>query len=99
MNPDLETFNKMLVGSVMGRDHSGRDVAGDFRSLFLRDDVGKRVLFMLMNWCGEYDAPPESNEELQRWAGKREVAAFIKAALYADLTTQPEPEIDENGRR
>lgn len=91
MNPDLEQFNKLLVGSVMGRAHTGEDVAGDFRHLFLREDaVGKRVLFMLMNWCGEYAGPPEDNDALQRWAGKREVAALIKAALYADLTTPPE---------
>jgi len=47
---------------------------------------------MLMSWCGEYDVadddgrvPPIDNNELQRWAGKREIAARIKAALYADL--------------
>ena len=55
-------------------------------------DRGKRVLFMLMTWCGEYDVsndegrvPPLDPNALQRWAGKREIAARLKAALYADL--------------
>jgi hypothetical protein len=87
---ELEAFNKTLVGSVMGREHTGTDVAGDFRHLFLRDDaLAKRVLFMLMNWCGEYEGPPEDNAALQRWAGKREVAVYIKTALYADLPGVP----------
>jgi hypothetical protein len=94
LKPDLEKFNQLLVGSVLGREHKGTDVAGDFRSLFLREpnELSRRVLFMLMNWCGEYEGPPEDNAALQRWAGKREVAALIKAALYADLTTPPTPE-------
>ena len=87
---DPEVFNKMLVGSVAGRVHDGEDVAGDFRHLFLRDDaLAKRVLYMLMRWCGEYEGPPTDNAELQRWAGKREVAVDIKAALYADLPGVP----------
>lgn len=98
LKPDTELFNRMLVGAVIGRDYSGKDVAGDFRQLFLRDDIlGKRVLFSIMDWCGEFDSPPESNEELQRWAGKREVAMLVKSALYADLTTPPPQETDDYG--
>lgn len=93
LEPDLEDFHKQLVTSLDLHRHGPADVARDFRKLFLEDPyLGKRVLFMLMSWCGEYDVadddgriPPIDNNELQRWAGKREIAARIKAALYADL--------------
>lgn len=86
--PDFELFNRLLHASVDGRQHGPQQVAQDFRALFLRTnpDQGKRVLFMLLHWCGEFEADVPSGEDLQRWAGKREVAARIKAALYADLT-------------
>ena len=92
--PDFERFNELLIRSVAGRAHDGIHVAHDFRHTFLENpEMGKRVLFMLLKWCGEYDTnPPAGNEELQRWAGKREVAARIKTALYADLSS---PEIME----
>lgn len=88
--PDVEKFNRALHGAVFGKIYTGEDVAGDFRSVFLRDnpELGKRVLFTLLSWCGEYDTEVPSGEDLQRWAGKREVAARIKAALYADLSVR-----------
>lgn len=93
LEPDLEDFHHQLVTSVDLQRHGPADVARDFRTLFLEDrDLGRRVLFMLMSWCGEYDVadddgrvPPLDPNELQRWAGKREIAARIKAALYANL--------------
>jgi hypothetical protein len=93
VRPDLEDFHKQLVTSVDLHRHGPADVARDFRTLFLEDKgLGRRVLFMLMSWCGEYDVsddggriPPLDPNELQRWAGKREIAARLKAALYADL--------------
>ena len=88
-DPDFEKFNQLPIRSVAGRAHDGINVAHDFRYTFLENpEMGKRVLFMLLKWCGEYDThPPTGNEELQRWAGKREVAARIKTALYADLSS------------
>ena len=87
LEPDLEDFHRQLVQSLDLARYGPADVARDFRALFLEDaDRGKRVLFMLMTWCGEYDvSPPLDPNELQRWAGKREIAARLKAALYADL--------------
>ena len=93
LEPDLEDFHRQLVSSLDLARYGPADVARDFRTLFLEDrDLGKRVLFMLMSWLGEYDVsnddgrvPPIDPNELQRWAGKREIAARIKAALYADL--------------
>jgi len=89
LNPDPKGFNQALRRSVDVDRHGPVDVARDFRRVFVRDDdgAGKRVLFMLMTWCGEYgiDTPSDPNE-LQRWAGRREIAGKIKAALYADLT-------------
>jgi hypothetical protein len=83
LEPDLEDFHQQLVTSLDLQRHGPADVARDFRKLFLEDPyLGKRVLFMIMSWCGEYDV---DNNELQRWAGKREIAARIKAALYADI--------------
>ena len=91
LEPDVEGFTSALIGSVVGREYSTTDVARDFRHLMMTEpDLGKRVLFMLMTWCGEFEDPPESNEDLQRWAGKREVAARIKAAMYADLSSPVE---------
>jgi len=93
LQPDLEDFHRQLVTALDLERYGPADVARDFRQLFLADrDLGRRVLFMLMTWCGEYDVdddetrvPPLDPNELQRWAGKREIAARIKAALYADL--------------
>lgn len=91
LNPDLDAFHREVIHSVYGREHDGRSVAGDFRSIFLSEPArGKRVLFMLLTWCGEFEGPPDGNDDLQRWAGKREIAERIKAAMYADLSPQPE---------
>lgn len=88
MTPDLERFNDLLRDAVLGREMDGERVALDFRRLFLREpDLGRRVLFVLMTWCGEYDATIPKGEDLPRWAGKREIAARLKAALYGDIET------------
>ncbi len=97
LTPDLEAFNQAVINSVYGREYTGTAVAQDFRALMLRDPgLGKRVLHMLLHWCGEFDNPPEENELLQRWAGKRELAARIKAAMYADLSTPAETDEEED---
>ena len=99
LEPNLEAFNKALIYSVYGRNYDGHDVAGDFRLLFNREPaLGQRVLFMLLTWCGEYDGPPDDNDALQRWAGKREVAGRIKAAMHAALPPTREEETEENVR-
>jgi len=93
LSPDLERFHLDVVRSLDLNRYGPPDVVRDFRKLFLEDpELGKRVLFMLLTWCGEYDVsdddkpvPPLDTNELHRWAGKREIAAKIKAALYADL--------------
>lgn len=101
LKPDIEGFHKALVTSVNLERYGPDDVARDFRQVFAGEDiVGRRVLFMILTWCGEYDVsadddpdsrvPPLDPALLQRWAGKREIAAKLKAALYADLTTSPE---------
>ena len=101
LNPDIEGFHKALVTSVNLERYGADDVARDFRQVFGGDKiVGRRVLFMILTWCGEYDVSEDEDPEsrvppldpalLQRWAGKREIAAKLKAALYADLTTSPE---------
>ena len=95
LSPDIQSFHQDLLKAVDLHRHDSSQVAIDFRRLFLRDpELGKRVLFMLLTWCGEYDVsnddddpvPPLDRDKLQRWAGKREIAGNIKAALYADLT-------------
>lgn len=97
LDPDIEAFNQALIRSVDLQHYDGQQVAVDFRRVFMRDAAaGKRVLFMIMKWCGEYDDNiPENNEGLNRWAGKREIAWKIKAALNADIDqpSQPEKEI------
>ena len=97
---NLDQFHNEIIHSVYGRDHDGRDVAGDFRSLFTRTNpaLGNRVLFMLLTWCGEYEPPPEDNAALQRWAGKKEIAGRIKAAMHASLNQPKEYVDDDNGR-
>ena len=100
LQPDLVAFHNAIIHSTYGRSHDGYDTSGDFRSLFNREpQLGQRVLFMILTWCGEYETPPEDNEALQRWAGKREVAGFIKAAMFADLThSELKEETEENVR-
>ena len=97
LEPDLHAVNKALADTGGVSDLDGLDVAKLFRQFFLNDETGagKKVLFLLLTWCGEYEADDPDNPEarvppadpvlLQRWAGKREIAAKIKAALYADL--------------
>ena len=60
-----------------------------FRHLFVLNDpvLGKKVLFILMSWLGEYEMMiPTEPDELQRYAAKRQIAGQIKAALHADLS-------------
>ena len=97
LEPDLEEFNKALMHVAGVADMDGLDIAKLFRHFFLGDEneQGKKVLFLLLTWCGEYEVddpddpngriPPTDPALLQRWAGKREIAAKIRAALYADL--------------
>ena len=100
LKPDLEAFHQELIHSVYGRTYSERDVASDFRHTINEEPArGRRVLFMLLTWCGEYEGPPEDNDALQRWAGKQEIAALIKAALHADLSIEEEKEQEDYGRR
>jgi hypothetical protein len=96
LKPDVELFNKLLHASVVGQPMTGEEVAASFRHLFLRDPLlGRRVLFILLKWLGEYDTEIPTGEALQRWAGKREVAALVKAALFADLSTPPATKGDD----
>ena len=94
--PNLEAFHAELARSVNIHNLDGEDVAKLFRRLFVNLDpvLGRQVLFILLTWCEEYRAstgpddpvPPIDGDQLQRWAGKREIAARIKAALNADLS-------------
>ena len=95
--PDLEAFNRALADVAGVSELDGLDVARLFRQFFLNDETGagKKIMFLLLSWCGEYEiddpddpdgrVPPVDPALLQRWAGKRAIAAKIKAALYADL--------------
>jgi hypothetical protein len=85
--PDLVAFHNALIRSVNMQRHDGNQTAADFRHLMLQDpELGKRVLFALLTWCDEYkEEIPVSSDELQRRAGKQEVASYIKSAMYADL--------------
>ena len=87
IEPDLQAFDLALKKSVNLESHDGQQVAKDFRRLFLHDPaLGKRVLFMLMTWCGDYESDiPDDHNGLERWAGKQEIAWKIKAALHANL--------------
>ena len=98
--PNLEEFHSAIVHSVYGRDYTAEDVAADFRRTMDEEPArGRRVMFSLLTWCGEYMGPPEDNDALQRWAGKQEVAALIKAAMHADLSPEEVKEPDYYGRR
>ena len=100
LTPDIDAFNEALIKSVALENVTGEDVAKMFRRLFVTLDpvLGKQVLFILLTWCGEYQVstgpdnpvPPLDNDQLQRWAGKREIAAQIKAALKANLSAPAE---------
>lgn len=92
LNPDLDAFNRALHRSVNVEHHDNEQVAKDFRRLFLSDpELGKRVLFMLMTWCEEYNGViPEDESSLNRWAGKQEVAWKIKAALHGNIDEPPQ---------
>lgn len=91
LTPDVTAFTDALHKAVAGKTLDGEDVAIAFRHLFVNADpqLGKVVLHILLTWCGEYATEediPRDNEGLQRWAGKREIAARIKAAMHADLS-------------
>ncbi len=87
MTPDVEAFNRDLIRHNVGASLDGDAVARVFRAFFTQDPArGRKVLFILLHWCGEYDTDvPTDPHELQQWAGKKQVAALIKAAMYADL--------------
>lgn len=96
MRVDILGFAHECAMSVYGRDYDELAMARDMRRLFMADPaLGRRVLFTLMAWCGEYEFEVPTGEALARWAGKKEVAARIKAALHADLTTPPDTDEDD----
>ena len=87
LDPNLEAFHNELINSVYGRMYGGADIAGDFRLMVNSEPQrGRRALFMLLTWCGEYEDPPTDADELREYAGRRRVAGKIKAALFADLS-------------
>lgn len=77
--------------AVQSRNLDDIDVAQAFRRTLLADDSSSATaLVKLFELLGEFTPPPEDPHELVRWAGKREVAHNLKAALYAPLTN-PQP--------
>lgn len=98
MTPDPLGFAHECAMAVYGRQYDEVSMVRDFRRLFLSDPaLGKRVMFTMLVWCGEYLAAEEipTGEALQRWAGRREIAARIKAAMHADLSTPLNTEEDD----
>ena len=97
LKPELELFNQALANQAGVTELDGLEIAKLFRHFFINDETGagKKVLFMLLTWCGEYEVDDPDNPEarvpptdpalLQRWAGKREIAQKLKTALYGDL--------------
>lgn len=99
LHPDLEKFHSELINATYGRTYNDRDVAGDFRHTINAEPArGRRVLFTLLKWCGEYDPPPEDDKDLARYAGKQEIAYLIKSALYADLSVTEVETNDDDPR-
>lgn len=105
VHPDLEDLKHRLYRDCATAMQDGFEIAQDFRHLFFNPNdngLGRRVLYRLLLWCGEYDAPdpddpsapfpPTDPAELQRWAARIGVAAMIKSALYADLVPEPDQE-------
>lgn len=81
---------------VHSRNLDDVDVAQAFRRTLLSDSPhSSATLVKLFELLGEFVPPPADPHELARWAGKREVAHDLKAALYAPLTNLPTHNEDE----
>jgi hypothetical protein len=80
MSIDTDTDLARTAIGVHSRQLSDQDVA---------------ALIWLLEQLGEFKPPPSDPHELARWAGKKEVAHDLKAALYAPLTDLPTQTEDE----
>lgn len=90
--PDPEALLRDLARALDIERYGETDRRRDFRRLFGGQD-GRRVLYQILLWGGLYDAEaPLDSQELQRWAGRRDLATNILTALHAVL---PENEDDD----
>lgn len=90
--PDYDTFWAELARRLNLNHYDDIQLARDFRRVFLETTRGRRVLFRLLDWCGEYDVgddvPPVDPNQLQRYAALRQLAGKIKTAVYADMPAE-----------
>jgi len=90
--PDPEAMLRGLASALDIERYGEMDRRRDFRRLFGGRE-GRRVLYQILLWGGLYDAEaPLDGQELQRWAGRRDLATNILTALHAVL---PENEADD----
>ena len=95
--PDPEAFLADLRASARTERYSDIDRRRDFRQVF-SGAGGKRVLYQIMDWGGMFDPRgevPTDPDELQRWAGRRDLAADIMVALNAEVTPDEPIKTDE----
>ncbi len=86
--PDPEAFLAALRKTHGLADYTARDRRRDFRRVFAGSADGRRVLYQILLWGGLYDPSgevPLEPQALQRWAGRRDLAAEILTALNAEL--------------
>jgi hypothetical protein len=85
-----EDLARTAVG-VQARSLSGVEIAQAFRHTFFANHPSSAVAMVhLFELLGEFTSPPADPHELARWAGKRQVAHELKAALYAPLHDLPQ---------
>lgn len=96
MSIDTDTDLARTAIGVHSRQLSDQDVAQALRHTFFSDHPSSAAaLIWLLEQLGEFKPPPSDPHELARWAGKKEVAHDLKAALYAPLTDLPTQTEDE----
>lgn len=90
--PDPEALLRDLAHTLEIERYGETDRRRDFHRIF-GGPAGRRVLYQILLWGGLYDAEaPLDGQELQRWAGRRDLATNILTALHAVL---PENEDDD----
>ncbi|MEQ9487478.1 MAG: hypothetical protein RIM72_00645 [Alphaproteobacteria bacterium] len=85
--PDLSELRSEILPMLSAGPYPAGDAKRDAIRTFLAsgDPGARRTLALILWWCGAFDVqPPAQSDELQRWAGRQEIARRIAALLYTD---------------
>lgn len=92
-----ELFFERLRASQPGTGYGKAAAAHDLRALFLGSDLGRRCLWVLLEWCGTHrqSFDPLNQHVTDFKEGRRSIGLWLVRLLYDQIEEGDE----DNGRR